>query len=105
MKAVIDRKRYDTETATAVASWDNGGGPSDFNHCEETLYVTKNGAYFLHGEGGALSKYAQSLEAGRARCGGSAIVPMKPDEALDWLQAKQKVNAIEKYFPAAITDA
>ncbi len=105
MKAVIDRKRYDTETATAVASWDNGGDPSDFKHCEETLYVTKNGAYFLHGEGGGLSKYAEILEAGRARCSGSAIVPMKPDEALDWLQAKQKVNAIEKYFPAAITDA
>ena len=59
----------------------------------------------MHGEGGGLSKYAEILEAGRARRSGSAIVPLKPDEALDWLQAKGKVKAIETYFPDAITDA
>ena len=105
MKAIINRKRYDTDTAAEVASWSNGANYGDFNRCEETLYSTKSGNFFLHGEGGALSKYATSLEGGRSRGGGSAIAPMSRDEALEWLEAHRKTEAIEKHFPASVTDA
>jgi hypothetical protein len=105
MKAVINRKRYDTDTATEIASWSNGAYSGDFNRCEETLYVTKAGNYFLHGEGGALSKYARSCEGGRSRGGGSAITPMTRDEAIEWLEAHGEAEAIEKHFADAITEA
>jgi hypothetical protein len=61
MKSIIDRKRYDTTTAEEIADWWNGCSNSDFHHCNETLYRTKNGAWFLHGIGGPLSPYAESL--------------------------------------------
>jgi hypothetical protein len=105
MKTVINRKRYDTETATKIAAWHNGASYSDFNHCEEALFVTKSGSYFLHGEGGALSKYAESCEGGRGRCGGSVIKPMTRDEAIDWLETHDKAESIEKHFADAVTDA
>lgn len=105
MKAVINRKRYDTETATEIASWSNGAHGGDFNRCEEALYVTKAGNYFLRGSGGAMSKYSQSYEGGRSRGGGSAIIPMTRDEAIAWLEEKGEAAAIEKHFADAVTDA
>lgn len=60
MKAIIEGKRYNTETATEIAyySW---GSYSDFEHVEETLYRTENGAWFLVGGGGPKSTYAKPL--------------------------------------------
>ena len=37
MKSIINGKRYDTETAQELASWDNGCNCGDFHECEETL--------------------------------------------------------------------
>ncbi len=52
MKAIINGKRYSTETATRVVVWSNGYYENDFHHVEETLYRTPKGAYFLHWAGG-----------------------------------------------------
>lgn len=65
MKKIINGRKYDTETAKEIGYWSNGYPCSDFNHCEETLYLKKTGEYFLYGEGGALTEYARSV------CGGS----------------------------------
>lgn len=62
MRAVIDGKRYDTETAVLVAEWHNGRNISDFNHCDESLYRTKRGSWFIAGSGGANSAYAVELD-------------------------------------------
>ncbi len=51
MKRIINGLRYDTETATKLADWDNGIYGNDFKACEESLYKTKNGAYFIAGQG------------------------------------------------------
>ena len=104
MKSIIDLKRYDTETAALVAEWSNGGSQKDFYHCSEDLYRTKNGAWFLHGEGGALSKYAEACEAGRGMRGGSQITPFTEEEAAAWL-AKHDVVAFERYFAQRAADA
>ena len=53
MKKVINGKIYNTETATLIHQWDNGRR-GDFSSCEEDLYRTKKGAFFIHGEGGNL---------------------------------------------------
>lgn len=85
MKKVIDGKIYNTETATRIANWDNGVYGSDFNACGESLYVTKNGAYFVHGKGGALSRWAVST-GNNGRCGGESIEVLTQKEALRWCE-------------------
>jgi len=103
MKRIIDGKRYDTETAEMVAEDSNGYAYSDFNHCEETLYRTQRGNWFLYGEGGPMSKYSQAV--GDMRGGGSAIVPLSADDARSWLENAGKTDELERYFPDSIEDA
>lgn len=91
MKKIIGGKLYDTETAAEVGSWWNGRSRNDFDHCYETLFRNSKGAYFLHGQGGARSVYAQS--AGDMLCGGEAIQPMSEDDAKLW--AEQHLDASE----------
>ena len=104
MKRIINLKRYDTDTAELVATWSNGGSRSDFRYCSENLYRTKNGAWFLHGEGGPLSKYAETCEAGRGMRGGSQIKPFTEEDAAAWL-AKHDVEAFERHFAQKAADA
>ena len=42
MKAIIENRVYDTETATLIASDDNGYPSCDFRHMEECLYQMEN---------------------------------------------------------------
>jgi hypothetical protein len=97
MKTIINMKRYDTATAEEIASWWNGCSRNDFNYCAETLYRTASQSWFLHGEGGPLSKYAQSVEGGRGTCGGETIVPLTEAAAAEWL-AEHEPSVFEKYF-------
>lgn len=85
MKKVINGKVYNTETATRIANWDNGIYGSDFNACEETLYLTAKGTYFVHGEGGAMSRWAKPCGS-NGRCGGSGIEVLSQAEALEWCE-------------------
>lgn len=103
MKAIIDGKRYDTETATEVASYDNGLGYSDFRQLSETLYRTKNGRWFTSGEGGPMTSYARP--AGDMRTGGRAIRPLSDEEARSWLESNRESEALEQYFADQIEDA
>jgi hypothetical protein len=80
MKKIINGKRYDTETATEIASAWNGCSRTDFKFLLETLYTTDSGAWFLAAEGGAMTKYAKILEGGRARTGDRDILPLTPPE-------------------------
>jgi hypothetical protein len=102
MKKVIDGKVYNTETAEVIYTWDNGYYGSDFKQCEETLYRTKKGAFFLHGEGGPMSKYAVSCGNGYGY--GSDIQVMTDDEVIEWLEDKNAIGAIEKLFPGHIEE-
>ena len=38
MKKIINGKKYDTDTASCVGSWDNGYGYSEFGYFSEALY-------------------------------------------------------------------
>jgi hypothetical protein len=103
MKATINQLIYNTETADKVAS-DSYGYSSDFNHWSETLYKTKKGNYFLHGEGGAMSRYSESC-GNNSRCGGSEIIPMSEVEALEWCELHECQAAIDKHFSHMVQDA
>lgn len=103
MKMIINLKRYDTEKAEIVAEWDNGCGSTDFHHCFEDLYLTKNGNWFFHGRGGPLSKYARS--AGPNTYGGSAtIIPLSENEAAAWLAEKCR-GLFDDHFSHLAKDA
>lgn len=84
MKKVINKKLYNTETAERVGCWGNGHYTNDFGYCSEDLYRTKSGNFFLHGEGGPLSKYAQS--SGNSTGWGERIVPLTYEEAQAWAE-------------------
>jgi hypothetical protein len=103
MKKVIDGRQYDTEKAARVASAGimNRGDP---RHVSETLYLKRTGAYFLHGKGGFLSRYAQPKD-GSAWEDGERIMPLSYEEAREWAQKNMDPARYEKYFGPVKKDA
>lgn len=92
MKKIINNKVYDTDTARKLGEWSNAGGWSDFNHIEETLYQKRTGEYFLHGEGGPMTKYAVSC-GNNSWSGGEKIIPLTYENARKW--AEERLDADE----------
>lgn len=84
MKKVINGALYDTETAKMLGK-DSYSNPRDFHHWKETLYRTKSGKYFLHGEGGAMTKYAVCV-AQNEWSGGEKIIPLDLESAQAWAE-------------------
>ena len=105
MKQIIDGKVYNTETATEVgAEYSNGLGCSDFRNVTAQLYKTKNGRFFLAGEGGAMSIFSQPC--GNMTGGGEGIIAMTKEEALEWAETHEVgPDDIEKHFSDIIEEA
>lgn len=103
MKAIIDGKRYNTETAIKIGS-DSYGSGRDFHAWEATLYKTKNGNYFLAGSGGAMSSYGKQIGQNQWG-GGSRIDPMTRTEAFEWSQEHLSPTQVEEYFGDMLEDA
>lgn len=104
MKKIINNKRYNTDTATEIASFHNGLSYTDFHHLEETLYQTPNGNWFLVGGGGPMSKYAD--RSGNMTTGQSNVFTvLSTDEAYDWLERHGETEALEQYFSDNIENA
>jgi len=102
MKKIVDGKIYDTATAERIAERKSGYGRGDFNWCEETLYRTKKGRWFLAGQGGVMSRYAQS--SGDYKTISLDIIPLTQEEAVAWLQ-EHVPDKLAKYFPNLFTEA
>ncbi len=98
MKKYINGKLYDTDTAQLVGDWNNGCYADDFYYCYEALYRRKSNTYFLHCEGGALSKYSKTLDNGQSCCGNEFIKPVSYDEAMKWAEEKLDAEIFEKHF-------
>jgi hypothetical protein len=104
MRAIIDGKRYDTETATLVAGIDGAGcSRSDFRWEDTGIYVTKNDNWFLAGEGGPRTRWARSVGDGTS--GGSGLRPISPSTARKLLEGLGQSEALETYFGSEIEDA
>lgn len=104
MKAIINRKRYDTETAITLASCFWGESKTDDEYIKETIYVTKTGNYFMAYEGGPNSRYSV-YKTCDTTSGSIGIKPLTRDEAYDWLENHECVMVIEKHFGDLITEA
>ena len=96
MKKIINGKRYDTDTAKKLAS-DWYSNRTDFHYWEETLYRKNTGEYFLHGEGGPASKYAQNIEQ-NSWSGGEKIIPLSVENARKWAEDHLDGDEYEKIF-------
>jgi len=96
MKKVIAGKVYNTQTAECVGEWSNGHFTSDFYYCEENLHRKRTGEYFLHGKGGARSKYAS--RSGNSSGWDEAIIPMTIEEAKVWAEENLDGDEYEKIF-------
>jgi hypothetical protein len=88
MKQIINGKTYNTATATEIAEWDNGLHYGDFGWCEETLYKTTKGAFFLLGRGGAASLYCEYI-GNNGRVGGKRLIALTEREALEWVSDRR----------------
>lgn len=98
MKKIINKKLYDTETAKMIASWSNGLGKSDFRGYEECLFLKKTGEFFLYGEGGGLSPYAERRGDGWGY--GEKITPLTEEEARQWAESHMEADEYLKIWKA-----
>lgn len=75
---------YDTETAKKLGEYYHGYDDAAY---KEILYKKRTGEYFLYGEGGPASKWAQPIEGDAgAYSGGEDIIPLTYDEARSWFK-------------------
>ena len=96
MKKIINNKLYNTDTANLLCSYSNGYGINDFQHFQEDLYIKQNGEYFLHGSGGAMSKYSKNC--GGYSTGGSTIIPLTCKGAKNWAAEHLAVDEFLELF-------
>lgn len=84
MKKIIKNKLYDTETAKELGS-DSYSNCHDFHWWAETLYQKRTGEFFVYGEGGPASKYAETVGLNEWS-GGERIMPLSYSEAQEWAE-------------------
>lgn len=96
MKKIINGKVYDTTTAELLGSWSNMSDRS-FDRIDETLYRKRTGEFFLHGEGGPMSRYAVQIEQNSWR-GGEKISPLSWDDARSWVESHLNSEDYERIF-------
>ncbi len=96
MKKIVNGKRYDTDTAKCLAS-DSYSNSRDFNHWTETLYRKSSGEFFLHGEGGPMSRYAQTIGQNQWS-GGEKIIPLTLEAAQQWAEEHLDGDDYERIF-------
>ena len=94
MRKIIDGKMYNTETATKVAEWSNDCFVSDFSYFSETLYRKRTGEYFVYGEGGPMSPWAEPCGSNGWKSA-SDILPVSKSHARKWME---KHAEIEEYI-------
>ena len=103
MKKIINGKVYDTETAKELAYWENMPDVRDFHQFCERLYRKKTGEFFLHGEGGPMTQYAQTVGA-NSWSGGERIMPMTFAEAKAWAEEHLDGEEYEVIFGEVTED-
>ena len=97
MQKIIDGLRYDTNTATEIASRSTGSGLRPPKDNRETLYRTATGSWFLHIQG--------VITMGLTWRFGEDIQPLSTPEAQTWLEENDQIEALETYFGGQIRGA
>ncbi len=96
MKKIIMGKVYDTATARQLARIDTGS-TAELSFWSETLFQKRTGEYFIHGEGGPMSRYAVSV--GQNEWGwGEKIIPLSAEKARAWAEEHLGTDEYERIF-------
>ena len=85
MKAIINARVYNTDTADIVCDISRGWSGSDLDWHETILYRTKNGAFFVAGQGGPRSMWAERHGTTSSRGSGLRVIDI--DEARAHMEA------------------
>lgn len=101
MKKIIRGKVYDTDTAKRVGGACGGDG---FSSWSEDLYQKRTGEFFLCGEGGPATKYAEYVDGNNAWSNGSKIIPLNVDAAREWVEKHLDAEDYEALFGAPDED-
>lgn len=88
MNKIIWGKLYDTEKADLLISAWNWLSWSDFRYFSEDLYITKKWNFFIHWEGGPLTKYV--VESWSRRNWSEDIFVLDKKDVLNWLEENSK---------------
>lgn len=96
MKKIINGKLYNTDTAKRLGEWVNDI-TDNLNWVSETLYQKQRGEFFLHGEGGPRSKYAESIGQG-SWSSGEKIIPLSYDAAQAWAEEHLDADTYQAFF-------
>lgn len=96
MNKIINGKRYSTDSAKEMAS-DSYSNYTDFHYWSETLYRKNTGEYFLHGEGGPMSRYAENIGQNQWT-GGEKIIPLTVEAAQKWAEEHLTADEYESIF-------
>lgn len=103
MNKIINGKVYNTDTARKIGTWSNGADRTDFSWVEETLYQKKTGEFFLHGQGGPDTRYAQQLEASHWT-GEETISLVSYDSARQWAEDHLTAEQYQATFGEVVED-
>lgn len=103
MKKIINGKLYDTDKARYLGG-DSYSNSRDFHHWSEVLYVKRTGEYFLYGEGGPMTKYAESTGQ-NTWSGGEKIIPLSIETARKWAEEHLRAEDYEEIFGLPDEDA
>lgn len=103
MKKIINGKLYDTDKARYLGG-DSYSNSRDFHHWTEELYVKRTGEYFLYGEGGPMTKYAESTGQ-NTWSGGEKIIPLTLQNAMKWAEEHLRAEDYEEIFGLPDEDA
>ncbi len=98
MRKIIDNKLYDTEKADLVYSVPHYDIEECDFLCEDALYVTKKGSWFL------VEEFASMDEPGTVSVS-KDMSPKTVKEVYSWLLKHQAIDAIQQYFPDDIEEA
>lgn len=95
MKKIINGRKYDTDTAKKIDTYENGL-PGSLTYFSETLYLKRTNEFFVYGHGGAASRYKMCCENGMT--GGEAIIPLSKAKAKKWVEINSSADIYEELF-------
>jgi hypothetical protein len=105
VKAIINGKRYNTDTATLIGESGSAGlSYSDFRQWSAGLYKTRSGRFFLAGEGGPMTQFAHHYDDG-GRSSGEKIIPLDSYQAMAWAERELSAEVVETAFASSLEDA
>jgi hypothetical protein len=97
MKAIIKGFRYDTDKADLVCEIQESYR-GNFRHIDAGLFCTKRAKrFFLAGSGGPMTIFATQVDQ-NTWSGGSKIIPLSKESALEWAEQHATVEQIERFF-------